>query len=210
MRKLIILTALFITPLITLSQSVNENKDGFTEVIEVDLTQEEIYGKIKEWVVINYKSAKDVIQLDSKEKVIIKGNQLINIISSSIPMELRLNHTITFSIRDNKYKVDYIPSGASYTAYPDVIIPNYVYLDLLNSLSKEEYISINVKRSKELLMSMGWKGQRLEKGMKKTEEEFMKYGYDNYIKNKKSLISKVEATYLSIKNNVKQSTDDDW
>lgn len=210
MRKLIILTALFIIPLITLSQSVNENKDGFTEVIEVDLTQEEIYGKIKEWVVINYKSAKDVIQLDSKEKVIIKGNQLINIISSSIPMELRLNHTITFSIRDNKYKVDYIPSGASYTVYPDVIIPNYVYLDLLNSLSKEEYISINVKRSKELLMSMGWKGQRLEKGMKKTEEEFMKYGYDNYIKNKKSLISKVEATYLSIKNNVKQSTDDNW
>ena len=74
MRKSIILIALFLIPLITLSQSVNENKDGFTEVIEVELSKEEIYNKIKEWVAINYKSAQDVIQLDSKDKIIIKGN----------------------------------------------------------------------------------------------------------------------------------------
>ena len=51
----------------------------YTEVIKVDsLNAKELYNRAKKWIVLNYKSANDVIQLDDKEDGILigKGNSL--------------------------------------------------------------------------------------------------------------------------------------
>ena len=210
MRKLIILIALFLTPLITLSQSINENKNGFTEVIEVELTQEEIYGKIKEWITLSYKSANEVIQLDSDDKIILKGNLKINYIGSLSEIPFRLDHTIIFSLRNSKYKIDFNPTGATNLDNPNGVVQDYIILDLINSFTKEEYVDLSMERAEKLLISAGFKNKRLEKGLKVTRDGLIKKGYDNYLQNKETLKSEVGATFKSIIETVKKSSDDDW
>ncbi len=54
----------------------DEKKIEFFEIIEVPgKTQSQLFSTAKQWIAENYKSAKDVIQLDDKEagKLIVKG-----------------------------------------------------------------------------------------------------------------------------------------
>ena len=76
MKKILFL--LLFIPLMSIGQSINKTNDGYTEVVEVELSKQEIHQKINEWIAINYKSAQDVIQLNTEDKIIIKGNFLVN------------------------------------------------------------------------------------------------------------------------------------
>ena len=212
MRKSIILIALFLIPLITSSQSVNENKDGFTEVIEVELSKEEIYNKIKEWVAINYKSAQDVIQLDSKDKIIIKGNISYNYQGETkdAPLfDLRLDNTMIFSIRDNKYKIDFTPTKAI-RKQGGTTVNDWLYLDLINTLGEDEFLQIKLERARNGLSNAGFKGKKLEKYMEMNSESLKNYGYDIYLKNKEVFNSKIESIYKSLKVFISLSSEDEW
>ena len=107
MKKLIIL--LVFIPLVSFGQKLNNNSDGYTEVIEVALTKKEIHQKLSEWIALNYKSANDVIQLNTEDKIVLKGNYTFN---SPLSGAFGIRNTTTFSIRDNKYKIDLIPTSA--------------------------------------------------------------------------------------------------
>ena len=61
-------------PLITFGQELNKDSNGYSEVVEVELTKKEIHQKAIEWVALNYKSANDVIQLNTEDKLVLKGN----------------------------------------------------------------------------------------------------------------------------------------
>jgi hypothetical protein len=63
MKKLILL--LLFIPLVSFGQKLNKDSNGYTEVIEVELSKKDIHQKINEWIAINYKSAQDVIQLNT-------------------------------------------------------------------------------------------------------------------------------------------------
>ena len=76
MKKLLFTLVLLIS-FGSYSQEINKTNDGYTEVVEVELTKKEIHQKLNEWIVINYKSAKDVIQLNTEDKIIIKGKKNI-------------------------------------------------------------------------------------------------------------------------------------
>ena len=79
-------------------------KFQYQEVVNLDSTisKNEIYSKVKEWVAINYKQAKDVIQMDDKEagKIIVKGNFPITYYMN----EAWIYHTLTIEIKDGRYR----------------------------------------------------------------------------------------------------------
>jgi hypothetical protein len=89
----------------------------YTGVVKVDgVNKKELYSRAKKWVVLSYKSANDVIQLDEKEDGIIigKGNFGINYYSRN-PI---IKHTIQIEIKDGRYK---------YT------VSNFIYSDIKDS-----------------------------------------------------------------------------
>jgi hypothetical protein len=72
MKNLLFL--LLFIPLVSFGQKLNKDSNGYTEVIEVELSKKDIHQKINEWIAINYKSAQDVIQLNTVDKIVTKGN----------------------------------------------------------------------------------------------------------------------------------------
>ena len=88
----------------------------YTEVVKVDsVNKKELYNRAKKWVVLKYKSANDVIQLDNKEDGIIigKGNFGIRYYSRKPTIE----HTLQIESRDGRYKF---------------MISNFIYSDIQN------------------------------------------------------------------------------
>ncbi len=82
---------------------ISEGIVTYTSVIQVDgVNKEELYTRAKKWFATTYKSAKDVIQLDDKEngEIIGKGNFNISYYTRN-PI---INHTISISIKDGKFK----------------------------------------------------------------------------------------------------------
>ena len=90
-------------------------KDGivtYTEVVQVDSINKAIlYKKAKKWFVANYKSAKDVIQLDDQENGEITGKGNFNV--SYFTREPIISHTISIFVKDGRYK--YLITGLTYS-----------------------------------------------------------------------------------------------
>ena len=59
MKKYLFL--LLFIPLMSIGQSINKTNDGYTEVVEVELTKQQIHQKLNEWIAFTYKSANDVL-----------------------------------------------------------------------------------------------------------------------------------------------------
>ena len=97
------------------SQIVNKTNDGYAEVVEVELSKKEIYQKVNEWIGLNYVSAKDVVQLNTDEMIIVKGSIPINFEFHYGTFEIGVRHTLQISFRENKYKIDFLPTSAYQT-----------------------------------------------------------------------------------------------
>lgn len=90
------------------AQTVNIAPDStgmylYREVIETGLTADENYKRIKNYIALNYRSANDVIQLDTKEQIIAKG-----IFTNSYTFyEEKVYHTLILDIKENKIRITY-------------------------------------------------------------------------------------------------------
>ena len=208
MKKLIYL---FLTVLITLSvsaQDINKTNDGYTEVVDVELTKKEIHQKINEWIAVNYKSANDVIQLNTEDKVIVKGNY--SVIMSNL--SYRVNNSLVFSIRDNKYKVDLIPSSvsASSAVIDDATSESIIKIYIPKKIERDVYDEITRKNGVAYLKKMGWSDKKIEKKFlnKPTDEIY----YNKYLEDKKQWDNEIKSTFQSIKDYVIKSNNDndDW
>ncbi len=123
MKKLLTYIVVLVS-LISTAQTINSEGNGFTSVSEAEgMSKSDIYQKAKEWVALNYNSAKNVIQLDTENKIIIKGAGKVN--------SVQCNHTFTISIKDGKFKSDYVYNSIQTDGYS---LPNggYVKSSLLN------------------------------------------------------------------------------
>lgn len=98
------------------SQSYNKEINGKTQIYEVDsISQENIQLKAMSWIAINYKSANNVVQQSTPEKIIVKGSftvpskipfpDMFNTITY-FPVNINFDHTLIISIKDNRYKID--------------------------------------------------------------------------------------------------------
>lgn len=102
----IIIITLFITSAHTQDVTIAPDSNGiyiYREVIETGLTADENYKRIKNYIALNYRSANDVIQLDTKEQIIAKG---IYSISHTFYTH-RIHHTLITDIKDNKIRITY-------------------------------------------------------------------------------------------------------
>ena len=70
----------------------------------------DIYSKSKVWIVTNFKSANDVIQLDDKDngKLIVKGNTTVLFTFMKTKYPSRVHFTLTIDIKDNRFRYTYL------------------------------------------------------------------------------------------------------
>lgn len=123
-----ILFILFFVYSFSFSQTLNSDENGYYKIIKVDsLSKEQIHNKAKEWVVLNYTSANDVIQLDSKDKLIVKGVLKVNYFQ----FEHIYKHTLIISFKENRFKIELILNSmnTSFSAISIDVYDGYLSVD---------------------------------------------------------------------------------
>ena len=209
MKKLLLLLAITFSTA-SYSQIVNKTNDGYAEVVEVELSKKEIHQKLNEWIAENYKSANAVVQLNTEDKLIVKGNFTLNFTTMKNTTLYRINNTLSFSIRDNKYKIDIVPTGVSYKgeAFPDIsFLSQYIKSKLL---SKDELLVFNNNLARKSYASMGYSEKKIERSMK-TLSKYIKNPYGDYLKNKSNWDNAINSTFKSIRDYLNKSkTEEDW
>ena len=110
----ILLISLFLFPLFAASQILHE-KDGevmYTEVINVDsaISKTELFNRAKVWFSTEYKSGKDVIQVEDKDAGMIVGKGIFKaplnfgfLVGTKI---VNVSHTVKLLFKDGKYRYE--------------------------------------------------------------------------------------------------------
>ena len=126
-----ILTTLFL--ILTISSFGQEQKllgilplkDGkvtYTDVIQIDSTDKsKLYNKVKKWFIEQYRSAKDVIQLDDKENGEVIGKGFFETTWQTSIMSAQsvsVWHTVKVYIKDNKFKYEITNFNLKYYVEP--------------------------------------------------------------------------------------------
>jgi len=211
-KKLLFAIALLIS-IAGYAQELNKANDGYSEVVEVDLTKQEIHQKINEWIVVNYKSAKDVIQLNTEDKIIIKGNFSVNFSIKKYVFTYRIHNALSFSIRDKKFKIDLVPNSASSDGVGDV--DSSIFKQHLSSVNytKDEFLKYSTDASMDVYLNAGYSEKKAQKMIDKymVNKNGKDDAYKTYTDNKVVWDYRIALTFTSIKDYVaKSDSDDDW
>ena len=209
MKKLFIL--LIYIPLVSFGQDLNKSSDGYVEVVEVELTKQEIHQKISEWIALNYKSAKDVIQLNTEDKIVVKGNYTFTSAFSS-PTTYGVRNTLTFSLRDNKYKIDLIPNSMfNKSNMKDEPLGNMTqyFKDLMSFENFKPFVRRNT------IINMQNLGYSEKRAIKMVDNQQTPEIVENLYNQKKNTFnnwnSTIKNTFQSIIDYINKSNDeDDW
>ncbi len=108
-KKASIFLSILIVPLIGFSQTSANVIDAFTFKL-VDSTQDtkaNLYTRARQFIALEFSSAKEVIQMDDKEsgKIIGKGIFLTTQkLALGIPKQSIVRFTVTIDVKDNKYR----------------------------------------------------------------------------------------------------------
>jgi hypothetical protein len=208
MKKLFLL--LIFIPLVSFGQDINKESNGYTEVVEVKLTKKEIHQKINEWIAVNYKSAQDVIQLNTEDKVITKGNFTVNFRVRKYVFTYRIHNSLTFSIRDNKYKIDLVPNRVSSDLAGRDVDTSFLTQYISSTVStKDEFIENQEKLARNVYLKMGYSEKKTQKWINKASNTW-EDSYDSYLLNKSDWDNEIKSTFQSIKDYVSKSDNQDW
>jgi hypothetical protein len=208
MKKLFLL--LIFIPLVSFGQDINKESNGYTEVVEVKLTKKEIHQKINEWIAVNYKSAQDVIQLNTEDRVIAKGNFTVNFRYMEVTFTYRIHNSLTFSIRDNKYKIDLVPNRVSLDINSTDVDSSFLTQYISSTLStKDEFIEYQEKVARNLYSKMGYSEKKTQKWINKLSSTWEDM-YSNYLLDKPVWDDEIKSTFQSIKDYVSKSNNEDW
>ncbi len=120
MKKQILIAIALILTLNTYAQKKNTkvivpidsstNDVAYSKVILVDgVSKDELYNRAKEWYVMTYNSAKEVLQLDDKNagKIIGKGTTsgVYRFMMSNT--DFYLNYTLSVTVKDGRYRYEF-------------------------------------------------------------------------------------------------------
>ena len=122
-------------------QDLNKEANGYTGVIQVELTKDDLYQKLNEWVAVSYNSANEVIQLNTTEKIIIKGILKLPYTNWAAKLSLNVSHSLTFTIREGRFKVDFIATSLTNSSGglgADISLINVFLTD--EPYTKEQYL----------------------------------------------------------------------
>ena len=206
MKKIFLLSALLIFAYSS-AQKINKNGDGYSEVYQTDLTIKEVNQKVVEWVSENYKSAKDVIELNIENKIILKGNFLIDMKATGLIAQYRISNTLSFYFREGRWKIDFIPTKISYDGTD---VDSYLFKQFITNevMSKDAYLEYSIEAIKNLYIKMGYSDKKSLKMVNKYILPNADISYKNYIDNKKEWEYSINSTFKSIDDFVKRIKDD--
>tara|TARA_B110000902_G_scaffold254791_1_gene319291 strand:- start:475 stop:1092 length:618 start_codon:yes stop_codon:yes gene_type:complete len=204
--KTLLLFATLALSINVFGQDVNKELNGYTEIVAVELSKQEIHLKINEWIAVNFKSANDVVQLSTEKKVIAKGNFTCDFNWMKLVTTYRVHNSLIISIRDNEYKIDLVPSSVSSDLvggdFSSSIFPMYLTQTVLN---KDEFSKIQ----SEMLEKSGLSEKQIKK-MTKNMESLSGEAYESYLLNKTVWDNEINSFFQSIKKYVSQTEDEDW
>ncbi|MGC6525391.1 MAG: hypothetical protein ACON30_03845 [Flavobacteriaceae bacterium] len=207
MKKLLLL--LFVSAIFQVNaQKINDDGNGYFEVYKTELTIKETNQKVVEWIAENYKSAKDVIQLSTEKKIILKGNFLVPMMANDLSVNYRVHKTLTFSFRDGRYKIDLVPTRISYNG-TDVDATQFSQFITDETMSKQYYTEYSVQVAKDNFIKMGYNDKKAQKMVEKYLLPLTDINYENYLNNKKEWNNSIKATFQNINEFVNKS-EDDW
>lgn len=94
-----------------LSEQSGGNPIFFSRVIDVpNMTKDELFDLIMEWLTTAYKNITSVIQLSNKQQglIVLKGNHVWNTPKGfgNQWFNGRISHTIKIQVKDNKFKIE--------------------------------------------------------------------------------------------------------
>lgn len=103
MKKITLLFIVMISQICLSQEYYDESGEfHFKQVFEVDNNQDEIYTVIKKWIATNFKDSQEVIQLDTKENIVCKGNFSVR----KGKFTDVIDFTMDVAIKDNRYKIE--------------------------------------------------------------------------------------------------------
>ncbi len=121
---------------------------NYTRVVNIDsASKDDLYKRAKNWVVHNYVSPKNVIQVDDKEegKIICTGTFVIHF-GGKTPS---IRHTLEIDVKDNKYRYSmtnfyYMDDNANFAAenYPSMWLSKKGFYSRLEDATGEYIKSI--------------------------------------------------------------------
>lgn len=157
MKKIFILSVIFLLSQTTYSQEklydilpLENGNVIYTEVLKVkNIDKEELYNKAKKWIVLTYKSANNVIQLDDKEEGVIIGKGYFDI--NYYSRNPKIEHTIQIETKNERFK---------YT------ISNFIYSDKQGSTFAIETFPKRWAGEKKLYRTLDAKTQRIITNLK--------------------------------------------
>lgn len=203
MKKLLTIIAVLFITANAYAQEINETNDGLTHIVNVELSQDEIYAKVNEWLAETYNSLPDVLKLDSKSKVMVKGIMNFSFKKRNLTLTPSAKHNLSISIRDNKYKADLKledleSMGSVYKLY-DYAGFGLGYMKMSKTEFKEHLIN-NLKKA--------YTGKKLEKNIKKYVTDRIDNRWADYEANHLHLENKTFGMLKSLE--IKITTQDDW
>lgn len=208
MKKLFLIILLI--PLVSFGQDINKESNGYSEVIEVEFTKKDIHQKINEWIAVNFKSAQDVIQLNTEDKLIAKGNFPLILSVKKHTFTYRIHNSLTFSIRDNKYKIDLVPNRVSSDVIGGEVDSSFLTQYISSTVSaKDEFIESQKELARNFYAKMGYSEKKTQKMINKTSN-YREESYVDYLLNKPIWDNKIKSTFQSIKDYVSRSNEGDW
>jgi len=207
MKKLFLLLLVFAISQVN-AQQINEEGNGYFEVYNTELTIKEANQKVIEWIAENYKSAKDVIQLSTEKKIILKGNFLVPMMANNLNVDYRVHKTLTFSFRDGRYKIDLVPTRISYNG-TDVDVKQFSQFITDEIMSKEYFTEYSIEAAKDSFIKMGYSEKKAQKMVEKYLLPLTDINYEGYLSNRKEWNNSIKATFENINEFVNES-EDDW
>lgn len=126
-------------------QPIAEADRTFERVVEVPgYSKDQIYSSTKIWIAENFKSAKSVIELDSKEDGIIIGNGIIQYPCSGMECLAKSDWKVPFTMRvdmkDQKFKISFSNIKLSWPAKYSSGISSPAYDGPVNSQGNMDVI----------------------------------------------------------------------
>lgn len=227
MRKLFILIITLFSLTLS-SQEINKIGNGFTEIVKIDsLSKSKIYSRAKSWIALNYKSANDVIQLDSADEIIVKGNfEITNNVRYNI--KSIYYHTLILAFKEGRYKVDLVLNSMSLKSPPIKSVsvsPFQAPMDLTGEFPLEEKFiafignpsSLSEEEIKTIFVNAMVTMVREKKALKiwgKNKEDYLNFDSDKWDSNKAlyaQLKSKTKSIFSSLENYIaNKEKDNDW
>lgn len=107
--KRLLAFALALLPLLSFAHNLpTENgKITYSEVVPADgVTQEELYTRFREFFTTSFKSADDVIQMDTKDRIIGKAWQDVLVNDGKVTEKRKLWYTLKIEMKEGRYRVE--------------------------------------------------------------------------------------------------------